>query len=144
MLKKKIVLFVLVVLVFSLQILAFASMVGCSSKADVAARNLAIEAEDFKLVRRVMFYNGITGEFFYTMEGLCSIEDQTIQLEVTCKVGEDEKGNSLILKNLQGLSDNVTYTVIQLGPETVDEYRFKVLVRPEALLPDFELDLSGR
>jgi len=138
MANKKLVVLVLIV-IFSLMLTGFGA---CSSEADVASQNLRVAAEQFRLARKVFFYNGITGEYIYTMEGLCSIEDQNIQVEVTCKVGEDKDGNNLFLKHLQGLSDNITYTVIQLSAEPVDEYQFKILIRPETIIPDFEVDLD--
>ena len=55
-------------------------------------------------MRRVVFLNGITDTYLLSIEGLCSVEDQSKQLEVTCKVGERE-----YKKHFLGLSDNVTY-----------------------------------
>lgn len=126
---------VIVVVFLVLFMLIFGACTG--SQADVASRNLSQAADQFQIVRKVIFYNGITGDYIYSMEGLCSIEDQVIQLEVTCKM-ED----GLFVKHFQGLSDNVTYTVLQLSAKPVSEYRYKMYVRPETVLPDVELDVS--
>lgn len=43
-------------------ILVIAALAGCSD-ADVASRNLSRAAENFEVNRRIVFYNGITGEY---------------------------------------------------------------------------------
>ncbi|WP_456151163.1 beta-sandwich lipoprotein, partial [Acinetobacter sichuanensis] len=42
------------------------AMVGCSRDAQVASKNLSYAADNFELDRRVVFYNGITGEYILT------------------------------------------------------------------------------
>jgi hypothetical protein len=123
--------------VFLLAILLIGGLMGCNSEAEVASENLVVAAEKFQILRKVIFYNGITDSFIFAFEGLCSIEDQGHHVEVTCK---DEDG--AYLKHIQGLSDNVTYTVIQLSASPVSGYRPRILVRPETIIPDLELDLS--
>ena len=48
--------------------LAIATLAGCQKDADVASRNLSNAADMFEINRRVVFYNGITGE--YMLPGL--------------------------------------------------------------------------
>jgi hypothetical protein len=71
--------------IISLSILA--ALAGCSSDADVAARNLSQAADNFDIARRVVFYNGISGEYMLTIEGYCSLgnNDKSERLSVTCK-----------------------------------------------------------
>ena len=107
---------------------------GCSTDADVASYNLSKQAEMFEVNRRVVFFNGITDSYLLSIEGLCSIEDQVDQLEVTCKVGpRDYK------KHFLGLSDNVSYFVEQLEGAEVSKYRYKVIFRPTEIIPDIDL-----
>jgi hypothetical protein len=115
-------------------VLALTALAGCSSDADVASQNLSVEAEQFRIERRVIFFNGITDTYLLSIEGRCSIEDQTGQLEVTCKVADEQ-----YVKHFLGLSDNVTYFVEQTTPVAVDVYRYKVIFKPEAILPDVEV-----
>ena len=76
---------------------------GCS-QADVASENLSKAADSFEVNRRIVFYNGISGEYMLTIEGLCSLgnADPAGQLSVTCKTGPSE-----YKKHFLGLSDNV-------------------------------------
>lgn len=107
---------------------------GCSSDADTASYNLSADADNFKIERNVVFYNGITNEVMLSIEGFCSIVDEGNQLEVTCKEGEEQ-----YTKDFLGLSDNVTYFVSQMETRDVSVYHRKFFIKPENLLPEFEL-----
>lgn len=114
---------------------------GCSD-AEVASNNLSKAADQFEIDRRVVFMNGITDQYMLTIEGRCSILDAENQLEVTCKVGENQ-----YKKHFLGLSDNVTYFVEQLEGADVSTYHYRVVFKPEVLIPDYDLetrqDLEG-
>jgi hypothetical protein len=110
-----------------------AAMAGCSTDADVASRNLSTDAEQFKIERRVVFFNGITDKYLLSIEGKCSIVDANRQLEVTCKTGEGQ-----YKKHFLGLSDNVSYFTEQLDAANVDTYHYKVIFKPEVIIPDVE------
>lgn len=110
-------------------------LVGCNA-AGTASRNLSTQADNFQINRNIVFYNGITGEFFATVEGRCSInvDGQDDQLEVTCKIGEDAYE-----KHFLGLSDNVTYFAMQTQPADVSEFHTEVIFRPQGFIPDINL-----
>lgn len=112
-------------------------LVGCDSDADVASRNLSVAAEQFEIERRVVFLNGITDTYLLSIQGRCSIEDEGNQLEVTCKVDEDR-----FKKHFLGLSDNVSYFVEQIEEVDVDEYRYRVIFKPETIVPNVDLETS--
>ena len=109
---------------------------GCSSDADVASHNLSKAADQFEVARRVVFYNGITGEYILTVEGLCSLgnHDKHGELSVTCKTGP-----SSYKKHFLGLSDNVTYFAEQLEPNSASVYRYRVVFKPKSIIPDVEV-----
>ncbi len=109
--------------------------VGCSD-ADVASKNLSKAADMFEVNRRIVFYNGITGEYMLTIEGLCSLgnHDTAKQLSVTCKVGPKE-----FKKHFLGLSDNVTYFVEQVAPVAASPYQYRVVFKPLAIVPEIEI-----
>jgi hypothetical protein len=109
-------------------------MIGCSSDADVASANLSKDAEQFRIERRVVFFNGITDQYLLTIEGRCSIEDENRQLEVTCKISDDA-----YKKHFLGLSDNVSYFVEQIESADVSVYRYKVIFKPTAIIPDVDV-----
>lgn len=123
------------ILLCTLCVLSF----GCTPDAEVASYNLSKDADMFKVMRRVVFYNGITGTYILSVEGKCSIQKDNVdnQLELIVKTGEDT-----YKKHYLGLSDNVTYFVEQLDPVAVDVYHYKVIFKPEVILPDVDLSVS--
>lgn len=112
------------------------------SKADVASKNLSKAAEQFEIQRRIVFLNGITDKYLLTVEGRCSVEtsDSALggSLEVTCKIGP-----GAYKKHFLGLSDNVSYFVEQTESVDVDVYHYRVIFRPETLIPSVDIDTSG-
>lgn len=119
---------------------AAALSLGACNAAETASRNISYESDNFRVMRRVVFVNGITDKYLLSIEGLCSItkDKEDNQLEVTCKTGEDE-----YKKHFLGISDNVTYFVEQTDGSNVDTFHYKVAFRPETLLPDIDLQTSG-
>jgi hypothetical protein len=106
---------------------------GCGDDASIASYNISKAADNFEIDRRIVFYNGITDTYMLTIEGRCSIEDQTTQLEVTCKIGRDA-----FKKHFLGLSDNVTYFAEQLETANVSVYHHRVTFKPQSILPDVD------
>ena len=106
---------------------------GCLDDATVASQNISKAADNFEIDRRIVFYNGITDTYMLTIEGRCSIEDQTTQLEVTCKIGRNA-----YKKHFLGLSDNVTYFAEQLETADVSVYHHRVTFKPQSILPDID------
>ena len=103
-------------------LLAAVSLAACANDSETVSHNLSQDADNFKVHRRVVFFNGITDKYLLSIEGYCSITDEDNQLEVTCKTGE-----GTYKKHFLGLSDNVSYFVEQLEPIESDPY---VLMHP--------------
>lgn len=114
-------------------IAAALGLAGCIDDAQTASYNISKAADNFEIDRRIVFYNGITDTYMLTIEGRCSIEDQTTQLEVTCKIGRDA-----FKKHFLGLSDNVTYFAEQLETADVSVYHHRVTFKPQQILPDVD------
>ena len=123
----------------SLLVLAMVMLASCSRDAKIASHNLSEAADDFQLDRRIIFFNGITDKYLLTITGKCSIEDQRNQLEVTCKVGENQ-----YKKHFLGLSDNVSYLVEQLNAKGVSVYHYSIVFKPQSIIPDVKLKLSNK
>jgi hypothetical protein len=113
-----------------------AALVGCSSDADVASRNLSQAADNFDIPRRVVFYNGINGEYMLTIEGYCALgnNDKSGRLSVTCKTAP-----GVYKKHYLGLSDNVTFFVEQLEAKNVSTSFYRVVFKPSVIIPDVVL-----
>jgi hypothetical protein len=114
-------------------------LVSACSDADVASENLSKAADQFEIARRIVFYNGITGEYILTIEGLCSLGnyDPAGSLSVTCKTGENS-----YKKHFLGLSDNVTYFAEQIDSSAVSAYHYRVIFKPQSIVPDIDLTIE--
>lgn len=119
--------------------LAMVMLMGCVPEADIASSNLSKAADNFEISRRVVFYNGITDTYMLTVEGLCSLgnNDSQGQLTITCKTGPSE-----FKKHFLGLSDNVTYFVEQLEGANVSGFHYRVVFRPQTIIPDIDLQID--
>lgn len=114
-------------------VLAVSGLAACTSDAEVASENISKEADQFKIARRIIFFNSITDKYLMVIEGRCSIDDEGNQLEVTCKAAGGE-----IKKHFLGLSPNVTYFVEQLEGAAVSTDHYKVIFKPETIIPDVD------
>lgn len=115
-------------------ILVGVALSGCDDDAVLVSHNLSKAADNFEIHRRIVFYNGITGEYMLTIEGACSIQDQGNQLEVTVRTGEDS-----YKKHFLGLSDNVTYFAEQVDAASASKYHYRVTFKPSVIIPDVDV-----
>ncbi len=122
------------ILTFTVVIGLTQGLAACSNDAQVASYNLSQAADSFKINRRIVFYNGITGDYILTIEGRCSQDPDGKKLSVTCKIGENQ-----FKKHFLGLSDNVTYFSEQLDEATVSAYFYRVIFKPTTIVPSVEL-----
>lgn len=117
----------------ALSMIGVAALAGCANDAQVASSNLSQAADNFQIARRIVFYNGITGEYILTIEGLCSQDASPGKFVVTCKVSNGFK------KHFLGLSNNVTYFSEQVEPAAVGTSQYRVTFKPSVLLPSIDV-----
>lgn len=103
---------------------------GCS-EAERVSSNLALESDNFNVVRKVTVLNAITNDTMFEMTGKMSIKADTAdkQLEI---VVED---NGKYQKHIIGLSDNVSYVVQDLDVKDVDIYHYSINFNPKMWVP---------
>lgn len=116
--------------------LALLALTSCDNDANVASRNLSQAADNFEIQRRVVFYNGITGDYILEIEGLCSLgnNDTGNRMTVTCKTA-----SNVFKKHYLGLSNNVTFFAEQLEPAKVSTYFYRVIFKPSVIIPDIQI-----
>lgn len=119
-------------------LLVVGTLAGCGSKADVASKNLSKAAENFEVQRRIVGINDRSGEYVFDVEGRCSLETANSKLagylEVTCKHGKDD-----FRKHYVGTSRNTIVIQTQLEGIDVSEYRTRIIIKPENLVPNLDL-----
>ncbi len=123
-------------LVLGLLVIASVVLASCSP-ADVASSNVSTAADNFEITRRIVLYNGITDKEIMVVDGRCSLgnNDPVGELSITCEVGPGQ-----YIKDFWGLSDNVTYFAEQVGVAKTDDYRYRVIIRPETLIPNIDIN----
>ena len=125
-------------LFLALALASTAFLASCESDANVATENLKRAADTFEVNRRIVFYNGITDAYIFSVEGRCSMDlgANGNAFNVICKVGPQQfKRHTLVL------SDNVTAFVEQLEPTSASVYHYRVIFKPQTIIPD--IDFKG-
>lgn len=122
--------------------IAALALTGCGdpfeSSADTANKNLTKAAENFEVPRRIVGINGITDKILFSVEGFCSYETDGENFEAICK---NEDGT--ISRTTLGLSDNVTFVSTQLEGANVSLFNPRIIFRPEAIIPNFDLSTKS-
>ena len=122
------------IIIFLMAILSLL-FVGCTDS-DVASRNISQAAHQFEIFRRVVFYNGITGEYILEIRAYCSVVPEFDgRISVIIKT---EDGS--YLKHYLGLSDNVTYFCEQMKPSMVSDKHYRVIFKPSVVIPTIDLE----
>ena len=123
-------------------VLAVGGLSACDSAADTANRNLSKAAENFEVPRRIVGINTITDTVLFSVEGYCSYEVTKDTIEAICATqGEDRKSH--VSRTTLGDADNVTFVSTQLESVAVDFFKPRVILRPENLVPNFDLSTSA-
>ena len=127
-------------LLCGLALIVLVALASCESDADIASHNLSKAADMFEVDRRVVFYNGITGNYILTIEGRCSLGnyDTALRMSVTCKIGPEA-----FKKHYLGLSDNVTFFAEQLKSKGVSVYHYRVVFKPQTIIPDVDIRVDS-
>lgn len=120
----------------SIAAVSLLGLTSCMSNADQASYNVSEKAEEFEVQRLIVGINTFDNSVLFSVEGRCSIEREA-ELVVMCKHGEDD-----FRKHYLGHSDNVTWISTQLEPIDVSEYHTKIILKPQSILPDFDLSTS--
>lgn len=117
----------------ALGLVTVAALAGCSTDADVASKNVSQAADNFQVLRRIVFFNGITDKYLLEVDGYCSVDTGNPKnLSVTCKVSP-----TAYKKSYLGLSDNVSWFLEQIDAGSdVSPYHYAVTFKPETIIPD--------
>ncbi len=123
-------------LMMSLMMLA-----GCESDADIAAKNISSAADNFEINRRIVFYNTMTDTYMLVVEGRCSLgnTDTSLRMSVICKVGPNA-----FKRHFLGLASTVSFVVEQLDAVDVSTFHYRVVFKPQAILPDVDFRGSAQ
>jgi hypothetical protein len=108
-------------------------LTACDHDSDVASRNLSNDADQFKVFRQIVVYNGITDKYIMEIDGYCALgnHDPGDEVSYTCKTSQG------YIKDIIKKSDNTFVFVHQLHPKDVSKDFFQVTLKPTEVLPNF-------
>ena len=127
-------------------VVGFAAILGifaltgasCTSDADKASENISTAAEAFEVQRTIVGINGITGATIFFAEGRCSFEyPSSNRVDVTCKYSSDEYRRHTFF-----MGDQDSVVVTQESPIDVSEYNTRIILKPQNLLPEFDIQVG--
>lgn len=120
-------------------LLGMIALTGCASDSDakVVDENMRVAADNFELNRRIVFLNVEHSKYELEIQGRCSISDDGNQLEVLCRTGDDE-----YKKHFLGKAQDFTYFAEQLDSAEASEYHYRVIFKPQTIIPAPELKIG--
>ena len=110
---------------------------GCSDDATTARNNMTKAADNFELMRRIVFYNVRLGVNVVTVEGKCSIEYGSARAEYICKLGDGK-----FIRNFVSDSQDIVAIVEQMDSVPVNVYHFRRTFKPQTIIPDIDFRVS--
>lgn len=117
-------------------IAALIALTGCESDASKVSKNLSTAADQFDVQRKIVGVNTRTDNYLFFVEGRCSIE-RAGDLIVTCKHGDND-----YRKHYVGQATDVAWVATQEKGVDASVYHTRILIKPENLLPEFDLEMG--
>ena len=113
-----------------------AGAAGCTA-ADTASQQASDAADNFEVVRELTVFDNCTGQILFIAEGRMSIkvdsDDSQLEIMVAQPDGHYEK-------HYVGLNETTTYIVRDVSGVDVENFRYRIRVNPDMLMP-FDVDV---
>ena len=103
-------------------------LTGCTEAGKVS-QNIAKEADNFNVYRRVVIINTRTDKPEFEIIGKMSVDISESRID--CIVEEDGK----YYKHIINLTENNMYVVEDLGGSDVNKYKYEINYIPESIIP---------
>lgn len=122
----------------ALALASAAVLAGCASDATVVDRNIVTASEQFEVNRTFVGLSGITGNVVFYAEGRCSFErPDAKRFDLVCRYGPDEYRKHVFL-----MGDQDSVIVTQEEAIDVSVYQTRIILKPENLIPNFDLEVG--
>lgn len=116
--------------IIALFMLATVILAGCEAReSEKVAYNIAKEADNFNVYRRVVIINTRTDKPEFEVIGKLSVTVSTDRLDV---IVED---NGKYYKHIINLTDNNMFVVEDLGGADVSKFKYEINYIPESIIP---------
>ena len=113
------------------------TLAACNDDAQVASHNISKAADNFEIVRQIVFYNTWTDTEVMNIIGYCSMEIGNTRFVVICKDPDGFK------KHYLGRSSNMTFFTQQLEAADVSVFHPRITWKPQGFIPDVDLRVDG-
>lgn len=109
---------------------AVLGLTGCGRESSRVSHNIAQEADNFNVLRRVVIINTRTDKAEFECIGRISVEVESKRLNI---IVETDDGK--YQKHIVNLTGNNMYIVEDLGKAEVNKYRYEINYLPETIIP---------
>jgi len=123
--------------VAAIAVATIALLSGCISDADTVDENIKVAAEQFEVQRTIVGINGISGDVIFYAEGRCSFEDYGERFDLICRYAPDEYRKHVFM-----MGDQDSVVVTQEESIDVSVYHTRIILKPENLIPEFDLEVG--
>lgn len=106
-----------------------ATLTGCTNEANKVSQNIAKEADNFNVYRRVVIINTRTDKIEFEVVGKMSVSIGSNRIDL---IIENE---GKYYKHIINLTDNNMYVVEDLGGSEVNKYKYEINYIPEMIIP---------
>lgn len=123
--------------------LAVAALTGCSTDAQKVSENLSTEADQFKIVRKIVVTNTWNGEVLWEATGRCSIDiGRPDVLVLICL--EDEVGGQYKKHYLSTGGGNISWASTQLEAAAASRYHTTIVFKPQNIVPNIDISVGAK
>jgi len=107
-----------------------AALAGCGKESSRVSQNIAQEADNFNVLRRVVVINTRTDKAEFECIGRIAVEVGSKRLNIIVETDEGK-----YQKHIVNLTGNNMYIVEDLGGAEVNKYKYEVNYLPEMIQP---------
>lgn len=111
-------------------ILAIVALTGCGRESERVSYNIAQEADNFNVLRRVVVINTRTDKAEFECIGRLAVEVGSERLDVIVETDDNK-----YRKHIINLTGNNMYIVEDLGKAEVNKYKYEINYLPEMIIP---------
>lgn len=116
---------------------------GCTSDAQKVSENLSTEADQFKVVRRIVVTNTWNGETLWEATGRCSIDIN--RPDVLVLICLEDEGAGLYKKHyLSTGGGNISWASTQLESANVSRYHTTIVFKPQNIVPNVDISVGQK
>jgi hypothetical protein len=114
---------------------------GCATDAQKVSENLSTEADQFKIVRRIVVTNTWNGETLWEATGRCSIDiNRPDVLVLICL--EDEITGQYKKHYLSVGGGNISWASTQLEAANASRYHTTIKFKPQNIIPNLDISVG--